>query len=381
MRVLHLLSPRTAGDEGVRACVLSAGTRPGQDVMLIGDGADEARAWRLGHRGTDRVTPGPSPVRAWATARSVARYVRARRGEHGYDLVQCWCLASAGIAGHLGELAGEISVTLVRPSEGDARTPLPSHGVYSVLDRTHQSPVWRLLHARGVHQHMANVRVLDWTVIADQCPGATKAELRAQHGIETGDMVAAYLPAHPDQGDALFFAFMLGLIQVSGRRVVGHMPRGIMHARRAARFVRAHARVWGLAETSMTTPEIVRAADVLIADDCELGVLPGPVLCNWARASGTRIVAASTAQDGVVAADMEDLVRVCPRRSAAIVNAIVHAPTRSPLHAAHASWSVEQGGEQTLTALWDEMLNAPSTRGDGLTPAAVDLGEPAEAAS
>lgn len=378
MRVLHLLAPGGgSGDERVAACVrvIEGTQREGlahHDVLLIGSEADEARAWAMGVHTTDRIVLARRAGGLGVAARALKRWIESRgsvENDAGFDLVQCWCLETAALA-RRSVLGAPMSVTLVDVEHAQTRELCGvSQAVFSVLDESHVREAARVLCACGALADFgpsSRVRVLDLPRhSAIGCVAESMNEREVQRealkrdwfGVEAGVRVVAYATADADRAEATFFAFTLGLVRVSGVACAGVMARGLPHARRAAKFVRDHGRTWGLCETELGMRNVLECADVCVFDDCGTGAMAGPIMREWCRHRGVRLIVATdrAGLNGPVA----EGVTISPRRPASVVKAILDL-----LSGAVAGGGADATREGVCThgALWSEMLNARDER-------------------
>ena len=356
MRVLHLLAPASAGDEGVLACAASMHSTPEHlhRVLLIGGSAEERRTWSLGVHTTDRVQP---LLRSAARSARRARMWMDATRTSGFEptIVQSWCGDSALLGERLGGLlvSAMRSATLLRvPSEG-LLTELQACAVrtrFSVYN-----PGMRRVLARAWGRDGAGVRVLDPGAEHAAISAPDRGDARAELGVEDEDKVIALVCHDPLRTDAMNFAFVLGLLYVAGQRVVGQMPQDARNHRRAARFVRAHARRWGAVMPGGSLTQTVAAADAVVFDDGGLNVMPGPWMRAVAACAGVPLIvpggAAMTGGTACIA---------CERTPASIVHAVLGALGKNVhSHDVAARHADRLGGTQTLARLWREMLNMP----------------------
>lgn len=363
--ILHLLSPRSAGDEGALACAASIAATPEHQhrVLIVGDSAAERRAWALGVRSTDRVVP--LLGRASGCTRRAGAWLRAMSAA-GYAprVVQSWCAETAVLAERVGGLPEGVqrSAAILRmPSERGSQL------LWQWCDRTRLCVFGSdMRRALGELRERASgrsgrfeprVRVLDPRIEDAAKPITDRGRIRTAMGVQEQDPLVALVSHDPARASAMAFAFALGLLKAAGVRAIGWAPRDVHDLRRAARFVRAHSRTWGLVSGDPTLPELLSAADVAVYDDGGLNVSPGPWLVSIAAESGARLVVPRGAATGG-----GDFV-VCERTPASVVNAVMRALSDGASRAGRGESDRASSGDHTIGKLWAEMLNLPQVDG------------------
>lgn len=390
MRIVHLLDPAYCGDEGVLACAATLGIpRTSQSVWIIGDSAAEQRAWALGIPSTDRV----NPRRDWrgrldplACAKGVRRLAAARFGEAGApDIVCCWSVQGLALArAAIGRRRPWRVGVMTRPPIGDVDSgPLGRIAAYGLHDATVVALGRRIADAYG---HAASVRrggillrdnireieppVFPHGGIAD----FDRAQTRARLGLEHNDVVLGMLADPPETGDAMRLIFNVGLLYTMGQQLVGLAPRGVRNHRRAARFVRAHGRRWGLCIADAPITEIIVASDVCLIDAVPMhhGIVAsvGPTAMSLAMAMGVPTVAMPramlhTAEEfppPVPLAGSDDPNRI----AVPVLRLLEDSAARNDLAAAQRSWCdrtrARDGFRTTLAAIFREVANVPEAR-------------------
>lgn len=349
-RVLHLLAPRWAGDEGVIACAaaMSRG-RSGQHALVLGDRRDELRAVMIGVGTLDRVHASDMPL-DWFGRRRVCRGVRTwideqMRAGVRFECVQCWCGESARVAA-MARLNVPITACLVRAP----KKAMPRGVRVCVFDAALERHI-------GSVQDGDCVRVLTPPVVGAAMDTRRQREtLRASLGIGTDDVAVCLVPHDPAEADASAFAFVLGLVHVAlggQKRLVGVIPEDVVGTRAAVRFMRAHGHAWGFVRTDKALTERLSIADVAVCDDAGLGLRPGAMTVQLAERLGTPVVRLSLRDRAGLTRMAREVLESLQRRAERC------SALRNNHDTAH-----------TLDKLWNELLNVPTARDEaGMVPA------------
>lgn len=278
VRIVHLVDP-VAGEDALLACREALAT-PGFDhrVWLIGTRHSADLALSLGIAPEAVLTPPTRrPLLAWRAARSLAGALRET--DAAPDLVHCWSFSTLSLARAVFGLRLPKVVYAPHGPQGVPgwrRVQLSDGPLVVTTRRDH----WR----EWIADVSLDARLLS-PPLSSPASVADRAALRSRLGLGADDptLVIALLTDPPAAADARAFAFMLGLLHLAGARVMGVTPRGAGQLRRAARFVRAHGRRWGLIEWSGPMSTLAPAAD----------------LAMWCPPTGAGLVAASFARLGV----------------------------------------------------------------------------------
>jgi hypothetical protein len=391
MRILHVLEPG-AGEDAVIAC--RAACRVGgadHAVWLIGSGADERFAAEAGVRTTDRVAP---PLgEAVLAARGLAALARMR-GERP-DMVQCYSVGALAAARLVFPRRARLGVLARRPARAAARTRRDGLVEALALGGGAAAPTVLALGRGSAEAWEAfgarDVRVCRPPALGEAGDGSGDgARVRAEIldrlgpvGGAEGWTLIALLGDAAGGADARRFAFALGLLYTTGRRVAGVVPAGAGQRRRAARFVRAHGRQWGLVEWSGPMERAAAACDVALAD----GSAPAAVLATLCAAQGVPVVARD---DGDTMAQLlGDVGEAClaagggaAAAAAKLLPLVEDAALRRRVGARLRECAARApGGEsfgRTLEAIWREMIRGSAAGGGGSVAAST---APAEAAA
>ncbi len=254
MLVAHLIDA-DAGEGGVLACahaVRAAGPGVEQRVLVLGAGWVAARAEQLG-LANHRVVP--------MGGRSTAVHARAvRHALRGLgrtvDAVQAWSLAAAQVGVRAG-LGARLVVCGATPRSA------PWLADVTVARWGWQDEhAWREAGAVDVRELPEPALAPAWDAQADGY-----ARVREDLEIEPEDEVIALLCDPPADGDARRFVYLLGLLHVGGRRIVGLVPEGCFALDRAARYTRAHGRRWGLIAVQGPMVRALAGADLAALDE------------------------------------------------------------------------------------------------------------------
>ncbi|MBX9736534.1 MAG: hypothetical protein K2X32_06370 [Phycisphaerales bacterium] len=292
LNILHVLEPSVDGHDamlGVLACVQNLGG-PGVRHMaiLLGSRDDELDAQALGLTLTDRVTTPHFDAASerlidWTLTqfrqqRSIARIVRARHEQvGGIDGVVCW---SAGRAGRIADVVSQVCgprtpviAMLTRgPRETDRDTLWPHVGTgggrvrVACMDEDIAS-AWR---AAGVQRAEVLVAPAVQLDSGDEntfgSPESQRQRLRAELSIRPDEIAVGLLCDPATFGEARLFAWIMGVLAISGRTCVGIAPQDASSMRRAARYLRLHHRHWEIATFRRPGALAMRAADIVIWD-------------------------------------------------------------------------------------------------------------------
>ena len=380
-RVVHVLAPRTAGDEGVAACaaVLAQSPTP-QGVVIVGDARDEARAWAMGVRSVFRLTP---LLGRPANSRGALRRILAGMfaADQRSPVVQCWCpatLEAAGVATNLRER--RVGVLLRVPGrecvgpDGRLRA-FVGDATLACFDSTVAERVARIA-APSDRFFMDRIRLLDPPAMSMTGLGGHRTRIRRELGLCEEDHVVLFLTDPAARGDALRFTFILGLAYAAGHTTVGLMPRGTLHHRRSARFVRLNNRRWGLVESDRPLSHLIAAADVAVSD---AGAPDGPVVRSCGSIALEMAAAFGLPTVGPPQCDLErhlgPIGRELTGRSRtngavlpSMLRAIEDPAYRRTVSLELLRHAARPRSGHTLENLWREVANAPVLHGEPPTP-------------
>jgi hypothetical protein len=289
--VAHLIDAE-AGEGGVLACAAAVASSPAgvrQRVLVLGPAWVEARARALGLAVDARVSPGG--VGGLSQGRSLRPVLKGAAP----DCVQAWSL-SAGRAADRAGFGSRLIVCGSTPAGPLEWLGSPTVAIWPWQDRER----WRAAGAVDIRELPDPALGSPWNADRD-----AYRDVRAELGIEPEDEAVALLADPPADGDARRFVYLLGLLHVGGRRIIGLVPEGVSSLDRSARYTRAHGRRWGLIPVRGPMCRAVVAADVAALDDArpdQSGLLatvatgagvpivrigPGPAAPEVARRSAT----------------------------------------------------------------------------------------------
>lgn len=283
-RVLHIVEPwngparswlasGTGSDSLVAACGLCVDAKRHR-TLLLGPARAEARAALTGVYSTDSICPPAGrPELAWSAAR---RFIR---GTGPFDAAVCWGGRAAKLARAVSREIPAVFRAELRASEAE------SSGV-------------NLL---GESRPPLSIDRREW---------------RQSHRIADEDVVVVLLDDPSHSPNARRFMFILGTLEVAGRRVVGLAPTQSVQVMRARKFRRAT----GLRTRVIAADRPVQA----MLGACDAGVLLGP-FDSAARPEGSTagaarfnlLLAASfglpvvTAEHPLVTSGLPQLAREC----------------------------------------------------------------------
>lgn len=304
--VTHLIDPG-AGEAGVLACAAAIAASPvdiAHRVIAVGPSWVEARAGQLGLHVHARVAPGGCS--ALARARTLRSFLDHADGRA--NAVHAWSLSS-GAAAHRAGVGPRLVVCGATPARHEPLEWLadPTVGIWPWQSRA----AWAGAGAVDIRDLPAPTPSSFRPAWAGMGARVADYELvRAELGIEPEDEVVALIADAPESGDARRFVYLLGLLHVGGRRIVGLVPEGCSSLARAARYTRAHGRRWGLIPVRGPMCRALVGADVaaldearpdssvllaLVAHDAGVPVVrigPGPAAPEVARRTAARAMEA-----------------------------------------------------------------------------------------
>jgi hypothetical protein len=403
-RIVHVLSPESAGDEGVLACA-AAMAIPGfaHTCVIVGDDGHERRAWALGVPSVDRLTPLCRPVgqrEVWLspTGRRLAAVLGARlAGEPGPALLCTWSARDLALVRAAAGKRGLKRVGVLAHAPDAPHRPDQAHHtdwawgmdeatVVTIGSRVRARIARAASARRGGRMCVDDVRLCPAPAFERGGPLAVDREaLRSRLGIEPGDTVVGLLADPPCRGDALGLAFQLGLCWTIGRPMVGLMPRGVAWERQGLRFVIDHGRAWRMLNVHLSLPELVAVSDVAVAQATERGPSCGLVALSLCASVGVPVAC----HPGVVG-DCEDADQVAPalaalddernRLAVPLLRLVEDAAAAAELVRRQRAFAdrarAADGFARTLAGVWRETLNLPEASADLPTPAAL-VGGPA----
>lgn len=386
MRVLHLLDPADCADEGLLACAEAMCTIPGAQhhAWIVGSEADEQRCWSLGILTTDRVPPRRSLVPGRDPDIIGLRRLRVAREQAGSptpDLVQCWSLEALHLARAVfgsGPGAPARCAVVARPPRTPQRS-LPSDSdlatgreVLIAYDNPTRRALAPLLARDGASQAdrwLPTIRLIDPPAFEPGGPVTLdRTALRHSLGLKPEEIVIALLADPPSRADAHRISFALGVLRAVGHRTVLLLRKGATLERRAAAYVAAHSRRWGLTIADLSLAQLAIAADIAIVDDApspDGTTTPtcGPVAAALATSMALPIITFPGVLPGWpgLAAPSTSLGRLAVPLSSYLENPRIRtdfaASARSFCDRARAAGSFQH----TLAAIWREQLNVPSS--------------------
>lgn len=239
-RVLHIVEPWAAGprpwfqrstgsDALTVACAMICASEPAHHAILLGPARAERRAGTIGLRTTDSACPpARRPELSW---RSVRRLLRAAGP---CEALVLWGDRVARLVPAVAGLAPRVLRASIRNEPRAAMSADPHDGGPRA-------------------SAMGDVDAQRW---------------RRARGLTGEDVVVALLdePAHAP--NARRFLFLLGKLEVTGRRVIGLVPSGASEGPRARRFRRAVGLKTRLFEADRPMSALMEV--------CDIGLLLGP---------------------------------------------------------------------------------------------------------
>lgn len=260
MRVLHVVEyggsaqrrgVRASGDLGALACasLIRATPECEHETVLIGPTIAEDRAAACGLRTTNRITP------VLGMAEGAWRGLGAWLADRGrFDVVHATGTGGLRAARLAGVGAERIVLTDVPGgSAPDARaaTARWARGMRVVALTREDEQSWE---RAGAAARLAMApRFADGERQADRAPDVK------------GDGVPVVVLAGT-KADALRFVFLMGILEIRGRQVVGVMPEDASQTARALRFHRISGLEARIVLSRRSLPELIGVADAVLWD-------------------------------------------------------------------------------------------------------------------
>lgn len=258
--VMHVLCPSRDGAAWALLAGRAARGLRGRHVAAV------AGTWRDTHNAhaaglTEAVTLGSPRLGGLPAALRARRLARELRRSHGMaPVVLCW---SSWMFGALHGVMPDARLTLV-PSHLPAGAWRSTGASVRCLMPEGSGEVGGLGHAAAQRAQPLPMPELDagWPDQRDRA--------RALIGAGPGETVVGLLADPPSEGDARLFAWVMGMVHVSGARALGVASSGSWQTRRAARYLRLHKRDW----------------DVRLCDGPALAWLPACDIAVWGSDPG-----------------------------------------------------------------------------------------------
>jgi len=284
-RVLHLLDPAHAGEEGCLACAaLQRDGAAWQEVWLVGSSADERLAAGVGVRLDGRLT-----VRRWLAELGVSalRRLMADRVRAGVapDVVHCWSVEGLSLArAAFGPDVARAAVLPHGPAAGrglgpdELRVDAAMRGAEVACWSGALAERWRAVRVDAAVVDVPRLGVDGWN--------RRRAEARASLGIGDDELVVLLAGDPARTLDTKAFSVFMGTLRFGGARAVGLMPAAGSSHRRAARYVRALGRTF----------------DMVRFHGPQIGALPAADLVLWGLDEATSRLVSDRPMGGVLLA-------------------------------------------------------------------------------
>jgi hypothetical protein len=285
MRVLHLIDGTggrtTRLDLTSGACAALRNEGDEQAVCVIGPAPARRRVAAMG-----------APVR-WSIAPAAgargtaARALRRVAAAWPPDVVHCWGAEMLSMS-QLGFPAGTPTVGII-----DRRPPL-NEPVTGCLEAPLSDAIL-LCYDQKAGEALGDLHgTADVNVVTPPAPGrkAQSGAVRAKLGLAEQDL-AVLLVGDAPEADSLRFAFMLGLLEVAGRVIVGVAPASARHRARGERLRRRALRRIPMITSDLHMLELASACDLAVWDaggpgptshqEPDAGAGPAPIASLLAR--------------------------------------------------------------------------------------------------
>jgi len=277
--VAHLIDADT-GEGGVLACAAALAGSPADihhRVLAIGPAWVQARAHELGLNIHERVAAG---VSALSRARALRAALRATGSRP--DALQAWSVSAGATADRAG--FGSRLVICGSTPRDPARW-LAGPTVAAWPWQPHDA--WRRAGAVDIRELPTPELRPPW-IGRGQGGADDYTAVREALGIAPDDEAVALVADPPSDGNARRFVYLLGLLHVGGRRIIGLVPEGCSSLDRAARYTRAHGKRWGLIPVRGPMSRALAGADVAAIDESRPDA--AGLLALVARAAGVSVV-------------------------------------------------------------------------------------------
>ena len=237
-------------------------------VITVGDRGARDEAHRLG------IHPTAHAALVLGRPRSLVR--RLSRHADGCARVVCWADELADVATRLGPPCTLVSTA---PHRRPTRSARPERV--------------RVVDASDIDQWDVPAATLE-RELADRLtapvPDAgARAAARDALGIDDDALCLAALEDNPSHADARQFAFMLGLLHVSGHDIVGVVPRAAAGITQARRHHEGLGRPFRLLIAEDPLPDLVPAIDACIINP-ERASGSSALLTRWLEHAGVRVI-------------------------------------------------------------------------------------------
>ena len=279
---LHVIDPASAGDAALWSAASLLRRDDSARAAVIGSSDDARRALRWGLGRVDAIAaPLGRAELAWPTLRRLCRertprvvhawsaraMVAAALAVRGMDTALVASLPAAPCGGPLGAWSARIA-------RGRADALL--------FDSERAARAWGLLE-EGVVAPAAPAE-------PGALPAAGRAEARAGWRASPGDAVIAVLTEPGSPLEAASASFLLGILTLAGRGVVGVAPSA-HNLERAERFVQRLGRRWAFTVDPRPLPEWLGACDAAIWRQGRGGAASTPgFAARWALALGVPLI-------------------------------------------------------------------------------------------
>lgn len=214
--------------------------QPNAQIFIIGDSSTNQSAAQLGLKNTTHLTP------ILASPNSLKRQLITRLNrisDIAPTRIICWSDELIALAAHAAShfdipcelVSTKPSVVTSPPHNIDLiRVTLPEdHDTWSTLRRTCQSD-----------------QTLSTLITQSKPSSQTRATSRTAHAIEDDTIVIAAIADAPNEVDAREFAFLLGLLSVSGYKTLGLIPNTAANLNQALRHHRGLSRPFRILTTT-----------------------------------------------------------------------------------------------------------------------------------
>lgn len=283
---LHVIDPAGAGDAALWSAAACLRRDDSARAAVIGSSDDIRRAWRWGLGRIDAISaPLGRAELAWPTLRRLCRERRPR-------VVHAWSGRSMAAAALALRGTKTALVASLRASPGGG-------AIGAWRSRIARGGADALLFERDCHALAWGA--LDDAIVAPAAPpepgafiAAPRAEARAAWLAEPGDAVVAFLTDSASPPDARSASFLLGILALAGRGVVGVTPSA-HNLERAERFVQRLGRRWALTVDQRPLPEWLGACDAAVWR--QGGGSAAGFTASWALALGVPLIVEGDAGD------------------------------------------------------------------------------------
>ncbi len=270
---VHLVAPpstrpNTSAHFGrTTPCLLLAGALkdnltpppPHSRVMVIGDSSTPATASAIGIPHTDHFTP------VLANPNSLKRKILSQLStfDASPSRIICWSDELISLASSIASSL-DIPTELISTKPSTIKKPPQSIDTIRVFEPQDHDRWLDLRHTCQTDQLLASL------IDADQPTQQERSDARSKLNIDDQTIVLGAVADAPNEVDAREFAFLLGLLAVSGYQLLGIIPKTAKNLNQALRHHRGLDQPFRILTTTEPLPSLIPLLDAYIHPNNEL---------------------------------------------------------------------------------------------------------------